>query len=108
DSCGDFHYQILSQIQIELNDPTITQNNYVLAYKVAKETGAGTQIINESSCWVTEAGHLKLTGMHYTTWAGAIITDIDTPPSHAIFTSPPKIRGISNSNQLLLQPLQQS
>ncbi|CAG8562728.1 12741_t:CDS:2 [Racocetra fulgida] len=35
------------------------------------------------------------------------LADINTPPSHAIFTSPPKIRGISNSNQLLLQPLQQ-
>ncbi|CAG8669790.1 15327_t:CDS:2, partial [Dentiscutata heterogama] len=34
------------------------------------------------------------------------LADIDTPPSHAIFTSLPKVREISNSNQLPLQPLQ--
>ncbi|CAG8842751.1 30743_t:CDS:1, partial [Racocetra persica] len=33
DSCSDFHYQI------ELNNTTITRNDYILAYKVAKKTG---------------------------------------------------------------------
>ncbi|CAG8554455.1 15895_t:CDS:2 [Dentiscutata erythropus] len=48
DSCGEFHYQILSHIQLQLNNTTITQNDYVLAYKITKETGAETQIINEN------------------------------------------------------------
>ncbi|CAG8719332.1 29089_t:CDS:2, partial [Racocetra persica] len=48
DSCGKFHYQILSHIQYQLNDTTITQNDYVLSYKVTKETRSRTQIINES------------------------------------------------------------
>ncbi|CAG8673738.1 20087_t:CDS:2, partial [Racocetra persica] len=48
DSCSEFHYQILSHIQYQLNDTTITQNDYILSYKVTKETGSGTQIINES------------------------------------------------------------
>ncbi|CAG8455929.1 16461_t:CDS:2 [Dentiscutata heterogama] len=48
DSCGEFHYQILLHIQFQLNNTTITQNDYVLSYKVTKETGAGTQIINKS------------------------------------------------------------
>ncbi|CAG8667461.1 14009_t:CDS:2 [Dentiscutata erythropus] len=180
-SCNKFHYQIPSHIQLQLNDTTITKNDYVLAYKVAKETRARTQIIDEKdfksftkdynqatnkkknrseepdsdndlnkkkpqlfskkpkesqldddkyiiastisqlqekyfsancegSCWVTKTGHIKLSGMHYTTWARAIINrlaDIDTPPSHTIFISPSKVRGISNSNQSPLQPLLQ-
>ncbi|CAG8570328.1 33229_t:CDS:2, partial [Racocetra persica] len=48
DSCNKFHNQILSDIQSQLNNIAITQNDYVLAYKVTKETGVGTQIINES------------------------------------------------------------
>ncbi|CAG8781429.1 21372_t:CDS:2, partial [Dentiscutata erythropus] len=179
-----------------LDNFTITQDNYVLSYKIAKESGAGTQIFDENdfksfvkdynnainkkkeifinvqiqkilknnpkkrlyksnpeelssndnstkkqpklfgkkskvshldderhttasiisqirekyycanceeSCWLTETGHIKLSGMHYTTWARAIsngIADINTPPCHAIFTLPPKPRGTSSSNQL--------
>ncbi|CAG8693675.1 375_t:CDS:2, partial [Cetraspora pellucida] len=48
DFCDEFHYQILLYIQFQLNDTTITQNDYVLAYKVTKETETETQIINEN------------------------------------------------------------
>ncbi|CAG8610355.1 9337_t:CDS:2, partial [Dentiscutata heterogama] len=106
-TCNEFHYQILSHIQLQLNNTTITENDYILAYKVAKETGAGTQIIDEKdfksfiedynqatnkkkdvkkpkeSQLDDDKRHIKLSGMHYTTWARAIINglaDIDTPP----------------------------
>ncbi|CAG8603855.1 2471_t:CDS:2, partial [Dentiscutata erythropus] len=192
ESCDEFRYQILSKVRLQLDNFTITQDNYVLSYKIAKESGAGTQIFDENdfksfvkdynnainkkkeifinvqiqkilknnpkkrlyksnpeelssddnstkkqpklfgkkpkvsyldderhiisqirekyycancegSCWPTETGHIKLSGMHYTTWARAIsngIADINTPPCHAIFTLPPKPRGTSSSNQL--------
>lgn len=48
DSCREFHNQILTKIQLQLNNIDIAQNDYVLAYKVTKETGAGTQINDES------------------------------------------------------------
>ncbi|CAG8850517.1 14237_t:CDS:2, partial [Racocetra persica] len=63
----------------------------------------------EGSCWATKTGHVKLTGMHYTTWARAILnrlTDINTLSSHAIFTLLPNKRGIPNS-QLSSQLSQQ-
>ena len=48
DTCREFHNQILSEIQLQLNNTDIAQNDYVLAYKVTKETGAGTQINEEN------------------------------------------------------------
>ncbi|CAG8628025.1 33432_t:CDS:1, partial [Racocetra persica] len=47
DSSNEFHNQILLDIQSQLNNIAITQDDYVLIYKVTKETGARIQIINK-------------------------------------------------------------
>ncbi|CAG8729906.1 14499_t:CDS:2, partial [Racocetra persica] len=83
DSCSEFYNQILFDIQFQLNNIAITQNDYVLAYKVTKETGTRTQIINEEILKMNE------------------LADINMLPSYAIFTLPPKTREMSSSNQAL-------
>ncbi|CAG8753464.1 9149_t:CDS:2 [Dentiscutata erythropus] len=96
------------------------------SYKVAKETGTGTQIIDEKDFKsFTEnynqaankkkdvpVGLLKQVILNYQECIillglEQLLANIDTPSSYAIFTSPPKVRGISNSNQSPLQQLLQ-